>query len=69
MNVLRVTIEMYTKTYTDLHIKGISGFLREVDENFVHLNYYAASNENSLPTFREKPIGPIFKGRESILDP
>jgi hypothetical protein len=33
-------------------MKGIPGFRREVD-NFVHLNYYAASSENSLPTFRD----------------
>jgi len=37
IHVLQVAIEMYTKTYTDLHMKGISGFRREVD-NFVRLN-------------------------------
>jgi hypothetical protein len=31
----------------------ISGFRREVDENCVHLCYYAASSGNFLPTFRD----------------
>jgi len=53
MHVLRVTIEMHTKTYTDLHMKGISGFRREVEANCAHLNYYAARSGNFLPTFRD----------------
>jgi hypothetical protein len=44
----------------------ISGFRREVDEKFALLSYYASSGGNSLPTFREQPIGPIFKGQESL---
>jgi len=32
----------------------ISGFRREVDENFTLLGYYAANSGNFLPTFRDK---------------
>jgi len=53
IRVMRVTIEMHTKTHTGFHLKGVSGFHSEVDENFVRLNYYAASSENSSPTFRD----------------
>jgi len=30
----------------------ISGFRREVDENWTRVGYYAASGGNSLPAFR-----------------
>jgi hypothetical protein len=36
----------------------ISGFSCEVDENSALLGYYAASNSNSLPTFRDRQIVP-----------
>jgi len=42
----------------------ISGFGRDVDEICALLRYYAAHGDNSVPTFRRQPIGPIFKGRE-----
>jgi len=65
--VLRVTIEMHTKTYTDLHLNGVSGFHSEVDENFVRLNYYAASIENSLPTFRDNLSVPSSRVKNPFL--
>jgi len=34
-------------------VSVISGFHREVDENCALLGYYAASNGNFLPTFRD----------------
>jgi hypothetical protein len=37
----------------------------EVVENYPRLGCYVASGGNSLPTFREKHIGPTFKGQES----
>jgi hypothetical protein len=64
--VLQVAIEMYTKTYTDLHMKGISGFRREV-ENFVYLNYYAASSGNSLPKFRDNLSVPPSRVKNPFL--
>jgi hypothetical protein len=67
MHVLRVTIEKHMKTYTDLHMKGISGFHREVDENCVHLNYYATSSGNSLPTFRDNQSVPLSRVKNSFL--
>ena len=33
---------------------SVSGFHREVDENCNLLGYFAASSDNSLPTFRDK---------------
>jgi hypothetical protein len=36
----------------------ISGFRRDVDEICALLGYYAASNGNPLPTFREKASAP-----------
>ena len=38
----------------------ISGFRREVDENYRRLGYYGASGGNYLPTFRENLSAPIF---------
>ena len=44
----------------------------EVDEYCSLLGYYAASSGKSLPTFRDRQIGRVFKGEESstfwILD-
>jgi len=40
-----------------------SGFRREVDENCAVLGYYAASSDNSLPTFRDKLSVPSSTGR------
>jgi len=34
----------------------ISGYRREMDENCARLGYYAASSDNSLPTFRDRYI-------------
>jgi len=31
----------------------ISGFRREVDDNYALLGFYKASSANSLPTFRD----------------
>jgi hypothetical protein len=66
MHDLRVTIEMHTKTYIDLHMKGISGFHRVV-ENCVYLNYYAASSGNSLPTFRDNQSVPCSRVKNPFL--
>jgi len=43
-------------------IRGISGFRREIDEVCALVGYYASSIGNSLPTFRDGPLGPIFRG-------
>ena len=43
----------------------ILGLRREVYENCALLAYYAAGSGNLLPTFRDKPVGTIFKGHES----
>jgi len=40
----------------------ISGFRREGHESCALLGCYAANSGNSLPTFRDNIIGPIFKG-------
>jgi hypothetical protein len=37
----------------------ISGFLREVAENYPPLGYYAASSGNFVPTFRDNISVPI----------
>jgi len=39
-----------------------SGFRREEYENCALLSHYAACSGDSLPTFRDKLTGPIFKG-------
>jgi hypothetical protein len=44
----------------------ISGFRRKVDENCALLGYYAASSENSLPTFRDNFI---FKEKSLKIGP
>ena len=38
----------------------IAGFGRVIDQNCALLGCYAASSGNSLQTFREKPVGPLF---------
>jgi len=38
----------------------ISGFCRDLDEICALLGHYAAYTDNFLPTFREKPIGPLL---------
>jgi hypothetical protein len=43
----------------------IPRFRREVDENCALLGCHAASSGNFLPTFRDKLIGPIWRGQES----
>ena len=40
----------------------ISGFLREVADNFALLGYYTASSGNFLPTFRENLSVPSWGG-------
>jgi hypothetical protein len=43
-------------------------FRREVDENFVPLDYYSASSGNSLPTFRDKLSGrPTLRVKKMAL--
>jgi hypothetical protein len=42
----------------------ISGFCHDVDKICTLLGYYAASNGNPLPTFRENISVPSFKGQE-----
>jgi len=39
----------------------ISGFSLEVDKNCAFMGYYAASSDNSLPTFRGNLSLPSFK--------
>jgi len=58
---------MHTKTYTDLQLKGVSGSHSEVDENFFRLNYYAASSENSSPTFRDNLSVPSSRFKNPFL--
>jgi hypothetical protein len=41
----------------------ISGFRREVDENYTLLRYYAASSGNFLPTFRDHISVPSSGGK------
>jgi hypothetical protein len=43
----------------------ISGFRRDVDEICALLGYYAASNGNPLPTFRENVSVPSSKAKKS----
>jgi len=38
--------------------------ITELNENCTFGVYYAASSGNSLPKFRDRQIGPIFKGQE-----
>jgi len=42
--------------------RGISGFRREVLENFAGWVINAARSGNFSPTFRDNLSGPIFKG-------
>jgi len=44
-----------------------SGFHREVDENCALLGFYAACSDNSVLTFRDNLMGPIFQGREFLV--
>jgi hypothetical protein len=50
----------------------LSGFCREVDDNYALLGYYAASNGNSLVTFRSHrdswplKMGPIGRPETSL---
>jgi len=37
--------------------------------NYAVIRHYAARSGNFLPTFREKPIGPIFKLQVFFLEP
>jgi hypothetical protein len=45
----------------------ISGFRREVDENCALLSYYAASDDNLLPTFRDNLSVPHLRGSRIIF--
>jgi hypothetical protein len=48
----------------------ISGFYRYVDENCATLGYYAASNGNSLPTFRYNksvPSSMVTRSKKSAV--
>ena len=48
-------------------MKGISGFRREVDENFVYLNYYVTSSEDFLPTFLDNLSFPSSRVKNPFL--
>jgi hypothetical protein len=49
----------------------ISGFRREVAENFAFLGYYSASSGNFLPTFRDNLSVPSsgFKNPQKTPEP
>jgi hypothetical protein len=52
----------------------ISGFHRDVDDNCAILGYYATSNDNPLPTFRDNVSVPSSTVKEflnffELLDP
>ena len=51
-----------------VNICEISGFRREVDENFAHLGYYAASSGISLPAFRGNLSVPSSRVKISLED-
>jgi hypothetical protein len=55
-----VVIIPYRRFGTNYRVPS-SGFRREVDEKCALLGYYAGSSGNSLPTFRDKLSGPIFR--------
>ena len=47
----------------------ISGFRREVDENWALLGRYAASSGNFLPTFREEYRSLLHRSHSSLYEP
>jgi len=48
----------------EMNGKATSGIRREVDENCALLGYYAASSDNSIPTFRDNLSVPFSSVRD-----
>ena len=55
------------KPLEDVKTCVISGFRHEVDENCALLGHYAASNGNSLPTFRVFEFLTLEEGTRSVV--
>ena len=50
--------------WRNLKLCVIAGFSRDVDEDFAVLGYYATSNGNFLPTFRDKLSVPYSRAKK-----
>jgi hypothetical protein len=52
-------------THTSQNTARISGFRRDVEEIWALLGYYAAPNDNPLPTFRDNVSVPPSRVKKS----
>jgi hypothetical protein len=52
-----------------MSLELISGFRREVDENYALMGYYAASSGNFVPTFRDNLLVLLLEVFSEVILP